>query len=319
MSNQRWVVRWLGIFIFFFACLQPARAEINIGESLEWMTVDSPLIVRGVVADVKDSSPKELEQPQWFLQEVTIKIHEVLKGDYSKEMVSFKRLHTGLSDAHAWLKSNSEMLFFLVEGKGISYGFDFTGSWRMRGDYPTHPIKLTSEEAQIVLSDMRVIKDPQDILQRIRDRVKIISGPNFQPYRVPNPELVSSGFFTVPNGAVILEVPAESEAWKVLWSGSACYLVVPADEEYKTLALKLAQSSNYEQRLKGADLLGSYPGDDTVGVLKNLLNDPGTHEVTYGSMAQGQRIVPVYGVRETAYHSLQRLGVAVDKPVLKKE
>ena len=115
-----------------------------------------------------------------------------------------------------------------------------------------------------------------------------------------------------------LEVPESSEAYAALWNGSACFLIVPADERYKLDALQMIRSNDYSQRIKGAQILSAYPSDDTITMLKGLLSDPGTQEETQSSSNGKERKYEKYGVREAAWQALTRLGVDVPQPVLEK-
>ncbi len=204
-----------------------------------------------------------------------------------------------------------------IQGKDKIEGFNFKGHWMMRGDYPEHPIYLANLREPVVFADGKVSQNPDEILNGIRARVRLLSNSQTQRPEIPHPE-IPIDFSPVPSGAVRLLLSEDSEAFKVLWSGSSCYLVVPADEEFKKLALEYIHSDNYEERMEGAKILSSYPGWDTITFLTQLLSDEGTHEVRYGVSNPNQKVGKIYGVRMAAYQSLLRLGVEFEKPIMEE-
>jgi HEAT repeat protein len=66
------------------------------------------------------------------------------------------------------------------------------------------------------------------------------------------------------------------------------------------------------ERKEAADALGHFPSEANATRLKRLLND---QAVTVGDRAG----VEIYFVRQIAYESLERMGVKVPEPVLRKE
>ncbi|MBI3323899.1 MAG: hypothetical protein HYZ92_01285 [Candidatus Omnitrophica bacterium] len=291
-----------------------AHARIHIARSLEWMTVDAPLIVRGVVTEVHTTNGLFAEQPLWNVQEVTITIHETLKGS-PQQTVTFRWLNSSYESAEQWKADGHERLFFLTHGAPDYYGVNLTQDWVLYGGYPYVPVDLVTVEKAPVAADMTVAKTADQILGNVKARLE--QAANAKLPMVSRPD-VSVGFaHYAPNGAVQLEVPQNSEAFTALWNGSSCFLIVPADERYRLEALQMIRSNDDGKRIEGAQILSAYPGDDTVNILKGLLSDPGTHEETQYSSGK-ERKYEKYGVREAAWQALKRLGIDVPQPVLEK-
>ena len=314
----RWFIAsrfFSGVLALVLGLPTTVQAKIHIAQSLEWMTVDAPSIVRGVVTDVHTTKGVFVEQPLWDVQEVTIAIHETLKGS-PQQTVTFRWLNSRYDSAEQWKTDGHERLFFLTHGDPDYYGVDLTQDWILYGGYPYVPLDLVTVTKAPVAADMTVARTVGQILGKVKARLEQAAKVKLPMVSRPD---VSVGFaHYAPNGAVQLEVPENSEAYAALWSGSACFLIVPADERYQLDAVQMIRSNDYSQRLKGAQILSAYPSDDTMTILKDLLSDPGTHEETQYSSNGKERKYEKYGVREAAWQALKRLGVDVPQPVSEK-
>ncbi len=294
-----------------------ACAEIHVGKSLEWMTVEAPVIIRGVVVDVKTSSGLVPQQPLWSTQEVMVQIQEVLKGDINQPTLTWLWDNVGFESAELWKTDQQERLFFLKRGSKDYYGTDFSQKWVLYDGYPYVPVNIETFDRPPVLANMTTPKMADVILSAVKARLSSLNAADHVLPQVSHPE-IALGFGRTPNGAVTLRVPEDSEAYRVLWSGSSCFLIVPADKEYLQKAQVLSGSEKYEDRILAAQLLASYPGEESVRNLKKLLMDTSTHTEQVISSA-GKSVWDVYGVRQMAYQSLQRLGVVISELTLRNQ
>jgi len=213
------------ILLWFFVSPVMVNAEIHIADSLEWMTIDSTLIVQGVVVDVVRTPHPAETSPELAIEDVTVRITDVLKGDYSEDNVNIRRLSYSKthSTALSWKEANANYLFFLKKGEGELHGVDLNGYWTPRSDFPYGPIDLSNPSSSalyIVSASMEAPKDGDRILQIVRDTIDNKNGIAFL-----SSEIVDG--WEVPDGAMVVNVPEDSEAFKTLWSGSSCYMVVP--------------------------------------------------------------------------------------------
>ncbi len=219
------------ILVFWVVFISPlAFGETNRAESLEWLTVDSDLIVRGVVTEVKKTMVHIEEFPNLPMEEVVVQINEVLKGSYHNPSISFIRFNywnPTEESAEQWKEAKSEFLFFLSQGKLSPHmepvHVDLTKQWVIRSDYPDGPIDLTNPKRfayQIVSEDMTSPDNGERILQIVRNQLH-------HTKKITNQFAEVKNFSQIPQGAKILEAPEDSEAYKNLYGGSSVEVIVP--------------------------------------------------------------------------------------------
>ena len=313
--NRKFITLFSAAATLFFLLPQAVDAKIYIAKSLEWISVDAPLIVRGTVTDVKPTKDVFPEQPFWKVEEVTVTVTETLKGDH-QPTITWRWLNSSVESAWQWRTDGHERLFFLTHGQENYHGVNLSKDWVLYSSYPYLPIDLVDVPKAPVAADMTAIKDPQQILEKVKSRVKHQATVELPQVAQP---ATNVGFaYHAPNGGVQLAVPEDSSAYPVLSQGSACFLIVPADEEYKKIAMEWVRAKNYALRIKGAQILSAFPDEDTINVLKGLLEDPATEEMTEHSSSAGERKYQMFGVRKAAFQALSRLGVTVEKPEFEK-
>jgi hypothetical protein len=257
-----------------------AHAEINMGESIEWLTVSRPSI--GVVESVGTS--------RGFLTGRTVL---TLKGSPPKEP-SFP---VGWNvPAERWKKEHQWVVFFDLAGVPSAV-YDLTDPWK--------------DGRAAISADLSLLDTREEILAAIDGAMKASGGQTAAQGRVPN-------IFTKERGFVRLEVPPGTPAYGALWGGSTCYLIVPADKPLKDRLYKDVMSDDVWTRLEAARNLRAFPGADTEKILRALLTDGADTVVTSSSVdAKGvthsvqQNVFPV---RQAAWKSLQAIGVTVPKP-----
>ncbi len=225
-----------------------ARAEINLGTSVDWRVVSSPHIS---ILDVDGSGAVKTE---------------ILRGTPPEipgigGAVPLRRLY-----------------FFDAERK------------------PTATIDLLNERRTepVLTAEFQVLATEREILERVRARI------------------ARSAKETV-NGSFKVEVPTDTPAFRALYAGSSCYLVVPADPELRAGLVEQLRAVDVAVRARAAWRLSRYPGEETVAALKAALADPGTVVVR---THDGERTTDVttWPVRQNAYDALVVLKVEVAKP-----
>jgi hypothetical protein len=272
--------------ILLVLALSGLLSEINVGDSLDWMTIDSELILKGRVlkADRADR---------------IIKVQEVLKGEAEGPEIRIRVWDT-------WSSADHSLLFFLKKGR------EKDEAWTLRtASYGI--VDLEEPARSAITAELKVLRDADQILKRVRSRIQLQKD---QPDRYkPVPE-TGGIFWRSLKGRLLLEVDFESEAWKALYSGSACYLVVPADPSYRAQAMEMARSKHASERERGARWLVNYGDPDAVTLLKALLKD--THRDEWVGAEPRKVVRRTYPVRTAAYESLTGLGISVEKPVLEE-
>jgi hypothetical protein len=177
----------------------------------------------------------------------------------------------------------AEFLLFFSDKEELNYAIDLS--------FPTQIYNLAYTQ------DFSVLLTKQAILDAVSDRLARLEKEHGEKGKDREWKGMS------------LPVPEGTEAYRSLYSGSACFLIVPEDPEYKAKLLKATRSSDVHERARAAYWLKHYSGDDTTRQLKVLLEDSGTS--TLGGI-EGE--TKVYPARQAAYLSLKALGIEVEKP-----
>ena len=281
--------------------IRVARAEFDIVDSLEWMAIDAPLIIRGRVTEFKDTKGPD----GVTYRDITVAVAEVIKGKLEEKSVEVRLRLLGENRAGlAWKEVGHPYLLFLRKGRAID-DQAMANRWVLR-EARQSAVDLDKPELAY-LADMTKARTADDILKAVREYAKkeakasVVGEPNI---------------FKPQTGYLRLEVPWDSEIRREPHDDRVLYLNVPADEKYRPLAMKEAQSHHTWYRAEGADMLRNYPGKETLELLTRLLQDPGESKWST-SRSELDRIS--YPVREAAYDSLRALGENPEKPVLERK
>lgn len=279
----------------------PAAAEITVGESLDWLVLSRPHVA---VAAVAGSDVEVDAGDGWAYLTIRYRVKQAVKGEPPAES-SLRRPAGAPKDAEAIRQGapgeGAEFLLFFDDQKRINYAINL--------DRPGDRWHTAA-----FATDFRVLKDRKAIMAVVEKRVAQLK---VDPPKEPLPANAAN-IFTPPDRFLRLDVPFDTPAHAALFAGSSAYLIVPADPEFKAKLLEQIRDPSPRERARAAALLGAYRGEETVGALKSLLNDPErTQIVTTVMLATGEkrdRKVTVYPVRQAAYDTLRRLGADVPKP-----
>jgi len=307
MKRHGMVFSALGVLLIWTSA---STGEIMGTDSIEWMTADCKLVVRGRVA----KEEKEAGEGSQIYEDVTAAVSEVIKGEYKAGSVTFRWMtYKGHKTAESWRKSGHEILFFLKKGDPSIERGRYRNRWTLR-TRRTGWVDLDDPGNSAIAASFKVIKTKQEILDIVRKRAALLKRkpPAVRADRVG----IEPNVFTPQKGVIRLDVPFGSEAFRVLYGGSSCFLMVPADPKYKDWALKLCKSRSAWDRARGADALVNYPGDDTIKLLKSFLKD---EEASFWTDSTGKVVKVDYRVRGAAYNSLIAMGKRVEKPVLERK
>lgn len=272
------------------------HGEIMVGESIEWLVDSSESIGH---YKVTKAEPGE-KGKTWVYTDVQCTLASGLKGA-GPENTQFQHYAQGTAkEPPKAPREGSEFLVFFSPKKeqpSVRYHISLSAP-AVRG---FRSVAFTK--------DARVLKSKEEILETVAERIKLDRSVD-----VPSPGK-SANVFTPPgNGCLRVEIPADSEAFRALYSGSVCYLVVPADKEFRDQLLQQLKSKNVWTRAKAARRLAAYPGADTEKILRPLLQDPGKATLITHDEDKTEIPVEVYPVRQAAYEALKQLGVEVKKP-----
>lgn len=250
-----------------------------IGESIEWLVDSSPVVVIYKVVSV---GPVTGSIKTVSTQLDLVSIH---KGEAPKQLpASFEAWQVDSSP----LRKGNELLVF---GWGKQLGQSSSVRYHINLSAPPKQGFTSiafSKEAELLDSKEKILKT-------VIDRVKL--GNNIVVKQSRNNIFSRQG-----NGAVRIEVPFGSTAHDALYSGSACYLVVPADKDVFKSMLKKIESKSEWERAEGANCLAAFPNEESIKALEALLNDPAEQFFTQ----DGQQKT-LYPVRIAAAEALKQI------------
>ncbi len=267
------ILRSVGLLLMCGSALfaQPARAlaKINIGESIEWIVVDSDWIVTGKIVKVESLGPDH----KW--EAVTVAIDKTFEGKPAANVTFLVSPQWG-PIAKSWRDEGKAMLFFLVKNQvkdktdplskcawilragRLAYSALFLD--KVNGDW------VQTRTMRVFTREFSVLTKPDEILKRVE---KIVAAVGKTPLRE----------------SYQVEVPFETAAWDELYSGSSVYLILPVREQYgvnrldidigkhKAFILQPAKPAADGSRpwVWYAPTIGSHPNNSNEWVLRKLL------------------------------------------------
>jgi hypothetical protein len=290
-----------------------SSAEINFGESIEWVVGDADRVFSGKVAKVEKVIKADSKDKTTF-EVATVEVSRTFKGEPTPTVTFLLRSHNR-GAAQRWLDDGVPLLFCLVATDRVQDGADelpkgFDWVIRDRGNNPSayllgKPKRQWTYTIDALTRNFEILTEPAAVTRHVEEYLK-----------------------SVPAGwkkqAHAVEVPGHTAVYEKLWSGSAVYLNVPVDDELERLGRQMCQSDSRWDREEGAKILRHFKNDQNIAILMELLQDPTsfvqktwTSEGGHGKMILVSRR-RVYRVRTEAFKALQEFGVEVDPPLMEQ-
>lgn len=269
----------------------PAHAELIVADSVEWVAVDSAVVVVGTVAASRELG-RQGRWGAWRL--VTLEVTETLAGPKNRR-VSFA---TPLPPRDAGPPAG-EVIAFLVPStrydgpktlptRLITRRHSFAWDERL-GVLPLAEL----ESRQVAGRDASHRKTRAALLASLRRALKL---------RSARPK------------SFRMDTPFDSDVARALYSGSAVELIVPVDADLIAWAATRVESRLPHERLHGARALATTTTTQTIRLLRDLLEDPAVWTHRRGSEPERK----VFSIRRVAWEALTSWGVDIPKPVLEK-
>lgn len=202
--------------LFYFSGQPNAHAEINIGESIEWLTAKADRIVAGKILKVIPASPAAGKSAD--LLQITLQAAQTLKGDAPQPSYCINVRHMTADKLTLLARAGTEVLLFLEQTPQATSAAGLTCNlWPLQaeGDYVPYIVPLTDPKGMMLsATTLKVLKDKASILSACRDAQQ---------------RLVAAGRATgaAKPRKTLLELPSSSEVYERLYSGSSTYLYVP--------------------------------------------------------------------------------------------
>ncbi len=257
-----------------------------MADSIEWVTADSDLVVRGKVTAV--STRRGPGDVVWY--DLTFGVAETVKGSPRRSVKFAVRYLSGPTPA-AWKAKKQELLLFLVRSSR-RVGDD--------KDYAKAPFALRPHDGAALALDgvsagpaystsFAVLSKRDDILAAAR-----------------------AASTSTATKAHRLDLPYDSPAFQSLYSGSSVWMYVPVDAQLERLALGWVAAKDLGTREEGVAALGHFRTPANIAIVEKLLADPEFAVVT----ESGKKPVRHFLVRARAHQVLQAWGVVHKAPVL---
>src|SRR5438309_3363772 len=245
-------VRRLGIAalaagLVTLAVPNPTHAEINVGDSIEWLCECKRHIA---VVRVPFPAGREVPKGDRGYSNVAGHVVSVLKGAPPREVVI--DCWNGVRVAPG---ETRDVLTFFDDSLRVEYAIAFGDS-------------ESCVEGHAITRDCRVLRSRRAILAAVSERLQRMAREGRGAAETSAERADRARFLT-------LEVPEKSEVFHELFSGSMVLINVPADSEYKSRWLRDIKSINVTRRAAAAGLLSRYPGPETTRLLTGLLQDSG--------------------------------------------
>ncbi len=271
--------------VFVMVAPRRAVAEINMADSVEWMTADADLVVRGQVAAV--ATRQAPGQAGWY--DVTVQVAEALKGAPVAQVIV--AIPQGGADPLAWQARHAELLLFLVDGKR-----------RVDDDraYGQAALALRRGERAAVVLDGATVGPLFDRRFTVLDQ------------RAAALAAVRAAAASTATRAHQIDLPVNAPAFRALYGGSAVWFYLPVDAELEKLARSWIASKDVWRREQGVAALAHFPTAANRRLLARLLSDPGFATIS----GTDQPLVRRYLVRQQAHQVLARWGVRHAEPVI---
>jgi hypothetical protein len=264
------------------AVARPAAAEINMADSIEWVTADSDVVARGTI-------DKVAQRGDWF--DVTFAVAETIKGPKRNTLaITFSR---GYGETPEQLRARkAELLVFLVEGKRLEKNNkEYAGvkltprhGW---GDTPG--VFDLGKPAHAFNAAFAVLGTRDEILAATRGAAKSTAAKAFR-----------------------VDLPSDSAAYRALYGGSAVWFNVPIDDALEPRAIAWIADKDVSVRVQGVGALESFRSEANAARLKKLLADDGfyTQQTDNGPRTKH------YPVRAKAHEVLDGWHVKHATPVI---
>ncbi len=196
------------LFLCFVLTFFILKAEINVGNSVEWLCADADLIAVGTLKTYTKSATDD----QIFV--CTFETTEMLIGT-SLSPIVFAIHYISEDSLKKYEEQQINLLVFLKENKTNSKTKGSKSQWTAMETYNSLPAFVnlaTPQQVLITASSFTVLSNREKIISSCRRILKEIS-----EYQIMGKTVFKN----------YLQIPYQTIAFNLLYSGSSCYLNVP--------------------------------------------------------------------------------------------
>jgi hypothetical protein len=290
--QSRRLLSLCGFLLAALAAAQDAVAYLYTeSDSLEWQVADADLIVRGTFAAAKWRHDPSHQGGLTYRKVILVDVAEILKGPAASD--GRLELPTDEYSAYGSLTPErpdaGERLLFLKRSGRLAGNDPAAGDfpWAIESSYYDLVPLDGTRDVLAVTADLRTVKDPRELLARVRALVATAPPGAARP---PKPVRVD------------LHLPAD-ERFPV--GDLPDVLKLPLDAPTEARARQWAASDKVALRWMAVRVLRELKSDRNAAALGRMLSDPATLRV-----GAGARESAVYFLRKQAYETLSRWGHA---------
>lgn len=276
--------------IWFAWPMSHVNARTTYYESIELVTADADVVVRGTIAEVNGIGiDKEWDLSARYRFKAVVHISEVLKGPRSNRLTV--ALVSVDPDLCRWRDEKAELLLSLRYPRGRRQLYPLV----FRSIVRNSVIPLGDSGAGVATMDMRFLTVREDILQAAR--AGVAAAPDGDP-----------------RGRIRLNPPQSSEIIRKTNRDAGRVVFLPVDERLERLGERWARSESGEYRCLAPLALSQFKSPKNAEILKRLLFD-GYHE----SIHEGDgRCHAYFPVRASAYFILKKWDSTIQKPLIEE-
>lgn len=199
------------LFTAIFLAPNPARAEINVGTSIEWLTIRSTVVAIGLIDFIKTAGQSHGDP----VDEWTLTVTKVLKGNKDEKITFFVVRPREIAKPEEMFDRTSEFLVFLVAARGEGIESSMFGK-----------LMPSSDRAPLSVFDLE--KPAKDLFSlsgnKVEGREEIIKAVS-EVIATHNDYLHT---FSPKVKRNYLKMQPDTDAYKALYKGSSVYLLVPS-------------------------------------------------------------------------------------------
>lgn len=207
-------MRKLALFFGIFCLCIPVTAEINMGWSVEGLTVKADIVASGTIFSI-DSTAKTKGGDR--LLTCGMKVTKWFKGEEKTDTIYFGANQHYTINTFYQMKEKEVMVFLETTIQAMMFKGNNFNKWALQNVWGNDPLVIDMEKINkqiFCASTFKLVKDKYELEQTINYTLQQLE----KYLRNHKKEEIKIQF---------LETPWDSEAHRVLDSGSACFLYVP--------------------------------------------------------------------------------------------
>lgn len=287
---QRSFVSLAATVALLMAWPSDAHAKLMRADSVEWMAADADLVVLGTIHEVETAS----DTAGNFYGRCKLHVNDRLKGDCPGEIRFFAANYWPADALAQRQKSGQEVLLFLKR-YDADHGTPIpplSAPYVLPFFRANHSVVTLDGKGGVLTMDSKKLTDPAEILQAVKAAIRAARSADGAD-RAERPR------------DHVIDTPADSDAFRELYSGSVVLLRVPVNDQLQERARRWLQSDDVGLRLEGAKALAHFKNEENEALLRAALRDEYHTTITRAENGVDRQFT-LYDVRQAAHEALSK-------------